>query len=181
MRLGRQVRGDGEALPRFTSARMGGHQPVVLEERHRGVGGAHPQALAHQREGHGVEDAIVLHVAVAVHGEAVPTAQIRGDGWKCSHQRLLYRKAIQRLLAGGAVHAKACFFEHPAPGLGVEIGQIAKLPDRQEVPLHVLHARFDDALLLRVGGRTGVDPESVALSTFGIGALHHRIVNRTLA
>jgi hypothetical protein len=47
-----------------------------------------------------------------------------------------------------------------------------KLAQGQEVALEVFDAGLDDALLLRVMRRAGVDLEAVAFGTLGIGALH---------
>ncbi len=93
---------------------------------------------------------------------------------------LLDGEARQRLLARGAVHAYARFLQHPATRLGVEIGEIAKRARGQEVALDVLDTRLDDPFLGRIGGRTRVDLEAVALGALGIRALHQRVARTRL-
>lgn len=72
-------------------------------------------------------------------------------GSQRAQQRLLDGEALERPLAGGAVNAFTGLDQDPFPRLGVEIGEIAEPARRQEVALHVLHARLDDALLGRIG------------------------------
>ena len=78
-RLGRQVIEYGNALARAKRPRMGRQMPVVLVQRHHGVGGTKPQRLAHQGEGRRVERAIVLNVTVAMQDHTVPGAKVRRD------------------------------------------------------------------------------------------------------
>ncbi len=170
--LGRQMIGDGAPLAGPAATGMDGHRLEVLIHRHHAVGGAQPQALAHQREGHRVEPALEAHVAVPMHRHLLPAAQIRRHRRQGQEQRALHREALQRPHPRRAVDALPGHLQDPRAHLGVEIRQIAEGAGRQEVALHVLHARFDDALLLRVPRRAGVDPEAVALRALGVGPLH---------
>ena len=47
----------------------------------------------------------------------------------------------------------------------------------QEVALHILHTRLNDALFGRIRWRTGLDPKAVAFGALRIGALYDRIVH----
>jgi hypothetical protein len=66
--------------------------------------------------------------------------------------------------------------QHPLPRLGVEVGQVAEAAGGQEVALEVFDPGLDDALLLWVVRRAGVDLEAVAFGAFGVGTLHQRVV-----
>lgn len=75
----------------------------------------------------------------------------------------------------GASGALPRHLEYPVAHLGVEVGHVPEAAGGQEVALHILHARFDDALLLRVPRWARVDAKAVALRTLGVGPLHFRI------
>ena len=69
-----------------------------------------------------------------MHARRLPDAEIRGNGWQGAQHSPLDLEAGQRRLAGGAVAAQTGLFHHPAPGLGVEIDQIAEWLQGQEWP-----------------------------------------------
>jgi len=175
-RLRWQVIALRHALARAQRAQVRAQVAVVFVERDAHVGGAQPQRPAHQRERRGVEAAVELHVAVAMHGDAVPAAQVGRDRGQAPHQRALEREQHQRLLARRAMHTPSRLLRHPHARLRVEVGHVAEAARGQEVALDVLHAGFDDALLLRIVRRAGVDLEAIALGAFGVGALHERVV-----
>lgn len=118
----------------------------------------------------------MLDVAVAVQHHAVPGPQVGRHRGQALEQRSLQRVQRQRLHARGAVHAHPGLVHRPLARLGVEVGQVAEGPRGQEVALDVLDAGFDDALLLRIVRRAGVDLEAVAFGAFGVGPLHQRVV-----
>lgn len=171
-----QMVGDGDPRTRAARSHVGGHPPIILVDRDRGVGSPQPQLLAHETEGHRVEGVRILHVAVAVHGDTTPMAEVRGDGGQRVHQRLLNLKTIEWTLARGAVNTATGFLQHPAADLGVQIGEIAELPQGQEVALDVLDAGLDDAPLLGVPRRAGIDEKTVTLRAFPVTALHQGVV-----
>jgi len=103
-----------------------------------------------------------------------------GNGGQGAHCGALEGKARQRCLAWGALTANAGFLQYPAPRLSIQIHHVAKLPERQKVALQVFDARLDDALLLRIVWRTGIDPEAIPLRTVCVGALHLRVVHAGL-
>jgi hypothetical protein len=76
--------------------------------------------------------------------------------------------------------AVAGFLHDPAFGLGIQIRQIAEFLERQEVALEVFDAGFDDALLLRVVRRTGIDAKPIAASGIGVGALGFGVMDTCL-
>lgn len=115
-------------------------------------------------------------MAVPVHTHPVPDAQVRRDGRQRLQEWLLQCKQRQGWLARGAVDALAGRLHHPRLGLGVEVGEVTELAQRQEVALDVLDAGFDDALLLRVVRRARVDLEAVAFGALGIRPLHDRVL-----
>jgi hypothetical protein len=136
--LWRQMVGDG--APLAGPAATGVAPPAgVLIHRHHAVGGAQPQALAHQREGHRVEPALEAHVAVPMHRHLVPGAQIRRHRRQQQEQRALHREALQRPHPRRAVDALPGHLQDPRAHLGVEVRHVAKAPGGQEVALHVLH------------------------------------------
>ena len=95
-----------------------------------------------------------------------------------TEQALLdFGKALERRFAGRAVDAVAGLVHHPRLQLAVGVIQIAEFAQRQETALDVFDARLDDAFLLRVAWRAGIDLEPVALGAFGIGPLHIRLVD----
>ena len=85
-------------------------------------------------------------VAVAVQHHAVPAAEVRRRRRQPAQQRPLQSEQPQRLLAHGAMHARAGLAHHPCSCLRVEVGQVAERARGQEVALDVLDAGFDDAL-----------------------------------
>ncbi len=183
--LGRQVVGDGAPLAGPAATGVDGDRLEVLIDGHHAVGGAQPEPFADERERHRVEPALEAHVAVPMHRHLLPAAQIRRHRRQRQEQRALHREALQRPHPRRAVDALPGHLQDPRAHLGVEVGQIAKAPGGQEVALHVLHARFDDAFhlhpmkldfmgtpVLRVARRAGIDPEAVALRALGVGPLH---------
>lgn len=67
--------------------------------------------------------------------------------------------------------ADAGFLRHPTFGLAVEVGQVTKGFEGEEVALQVFDARLDDALLLRIMRWTRINLEAVAFSAIGIRSL----------
>ena len=82
LRVRRQMIRHGEPRPGTTGPHVDGHAAVILVDRDRGVGGAQPQLLADQRKRHRIKRALILHMAVAVHGDTAPVAEVRRDGWQ---------------------------------------------------------------------------------------------------
>ena len=119
-------------------------------------------------------------VAIAVQHHPVPGAQVWRHGGQGLQERAFSVKQHQWLLARGAVYPGAGLRHDPGPGLGVEVSQIAERARGQEVGFEVFDPRLDDPFLLRVMGRTGVDLEAVTLGTFGVGALHQRVMTARL-
>lgn len=117
----------------------------------------------------------MLQVTVAMHARQMPDTKRRGNLWQRAHQRALQGEELQGFLTCRAVQALAGLAHDPVPGLGVQIGQTARLAQRQEVVLDIFDARLDDALLLWIVRRTGVDLEAIPFRALGVGALHDRI------
>ena len=105
---------------------MSGHQPIILEDRHRDVRGTHPQCLTDECKRRRIQHVIEFDVAIPMQLQAKPFAQIRGNIGQPTHQRLLDEKALQWLLSGGAMNANTGFFQHPAMSLLVQVGHIAE-------------------------------------------------------
>ena len=174
--IGRQVVAHGASFPGAAGPAVGRYRAELVVDRHHPVAGFEPQRFANQYPGYRVESPVELQVAIPVHTRLLPDAQVRGDGRQGAQYRPLDVEARQRRFARGAVTADSGFLHHPAPGLGVEIDQIAESLERQEVALHVFDAGFDDALLLGIVGRTRVDLETVAFGAVGVGSLHLGVI-----
>ena len=97
--------------------------------------GPQPQRLADQGERYRVEAAVELDVAIAMHAHATPGAKIGRDRRQGAQQRFLDGEQREWLRAGSAVDAHPRFRHHPLPGLGVEIGEIAKAAVGRKLPL----------------------------------------------
>lgn len=151
---------------------VGGDQLVRLVEAHHRVGRLQPQALAGQPERHRVVAALELDMGIAVDLDLGPHGQLRRHvRQRREHGLLALGEARQRLLPRRAVNAVAGLGRDPVLHLAVGVSKIAEFPQGQEAGLHVLYTGLDDALLLRVARRAGVDPEAVAFRAFGVGAL----------
>ena len=124
---------------RPTRRRVCGDETVILEDRHRMVGGAQPQRLADQGERRGVQAVVELDMAVAMQDQPMPRTQIGRDRRKRLHQRLLDGKQIEGSFTRRTVSTDARFFGDPAMRLRVQIRQVAKGARRQEVALEVLN------------------------------------------
>jgi hypothetical protein len=173
--IGRDVIAHGRSATR-RDARMAGDQFGRAIQVHQLVRSAQPQALAHEAERHRVQRAVELHVAIAVHADLGPGRKLRRDRGQAHEQAALGTgELFQRLTAGGAVAARAGRAEHPGVQLAIGIGQVAEGAQWHPAALDVLHARLDDALLLRIARRTGGDLEAIAFRTIGVGALYGRI------
>jgi hypothetical protein len=72
-------------------------------------------------------------------------------------------EALEGRFAGRAVDAIAGLSQHPLVQLPIGVCQVAEFTQWQEAALDVFDARFHDALLLRIPGRTRIDLESIAL------------------
>lgn len=107
LRFRRQVIAHRAALARTATARMGGDQPVVLVNGHGGIACAQPQGLTDQSERHRIQATIMGDMAVAMHCDAMPAAEIGRDGGQGLQQWLLDGEQIQRQAPGGAVDAAA--------------------------------------------------------------------------
>ena len=81
-------------------------------------------------------------------------------------------KRRQRPLMGGAVDTVAGRADDPLQQLAIGVGDVPKVPQRQEVVLDVLDPGLDDSLFLGVPWRTRGDEEAVALGYLGIGPLY---------
>ena len=165
---------------RSICAGMGRHSTMLVVERDHAVARFEPEALADQAPGDRVEGAFELDMAIPVHGGLRPDAEIGRDGRQGPQDGALEFETRERRFAGRAMAADAGLFEDPAFRLIVEVDQIAELPQRQKVALEVLDAGLDDALLLWIVWRAGVDAEAVAFGTVGVGALRLRIVRAGL-
>ncbi len=80
------------------------------------------------------------------------------------------------LLAGAAVDTVARLAEDPFAQLLISVGEAAKFTGGHEAPLEILDTRFHPAFLFRVPGRTGINPEAVALGILRVRTLSNRIV-----
>ena len=130
-RLGRQVLVDGAAAARSELSKMGGDEFVVAEQLHGGLGGAQPQALAHQTEAGGVVGLLELHVAVGVELDPCPHCEL---GWargkRAQELTLGLDETGQGLLVGGAVDPVAGGAEQPGAQLRIGVGEVAELAQR---------------------------------------------------
>ena len=156
---------------------MGGDEFVVAEQLHGGLGGAQPQALAHQTEAGGVVGLLELHVAVGVELDPCPHCELGwASGKRAQELTLGLDETGQGLLVGGAVDPVAGGAEQPGAQLGIGVGEVAELAQRYEGTLDVLHRGLHPALFFRVAHRAGLDLESVALGALRVGTLHHGVV-----
>lgn len=155
---------------------MGGHEFVLVEQLHDRVSGLYPQRLADQRERHRVKGLVMLDVSIAMNHGGGPCGQHRRHIGQRHQQRLLDGEAHQRLFAGRAVLTHAGLLHDPLAQLPVGIGEVTERTQWHEGLLDVLDSRLDDALLLRVVRRAGVDPEAVSLGQTGVGPLDLGVV-----
>lgn len=114
-------------------------------------------------------------MAVTVDDDFLPDGDHRRHVRQRHEQRLLDREARERLLVGRAVCACADLLQDPL-AQPIRIGQIPELAQRHEGFLDVFDVRLDDAFLLGIAWRTGVDLEAVGLGKRREGALYGRIV-----
>lgn len=87
------------------------------------------------------------------------------------------REALEGRFAGRAVDAIAGLFRHPFVQLPIGVCQVAEFTQWQVAALDVFAARFHDALLLRIPGRTRIDLESIDLRALAMRALYFRLVH----
>ncbi len=74
----------------------------------------------------------------------------------------------------------AGFSHHPGLQLAVRVCQSAELAQGQKAALDIFDAGLDDALLLRIAWRAGIDLEAIAFGALGIGPLHLRLIETGL-
>lgn len=118
----------------------------------------------------------MLDVSVTMNGDRGPCGELRRYIGQRRQQRLLDGGARQGLFACRAVFTNTGFLHDPFAQLPVGIRRITERAQRHEGLLDVFDARFNDAFLLRVVRRTGIDPETVSVSEACVGTLDFGIV-----
>jgi len=99
---------------------------------------------------HAIPAALPGHEAVAAHPTLLAQEGLDALGRRQRQQvRRFAEEAIERALAGGAVHADVGHAVHPGVRLVVEIHAVLEFHRRPEVVLHVLDAALDAPFRLR--------------------------------
>lgn len=159
------------ALPR-----MGRDELVLVVQLDDRVSGLQPEGFADQCIRRRVQRVTVDDVSVAVDADFLPDGDHRRHVRQRREQRALDAEARERLLVGRAVRARAGLLHDPLAKLPIGVGQVPELAQRHEGLLDVFDARLDDAFLLGIAWRAGVDLEAVRFGECCVGTLYGWIV-----
>src|SRR2546426_969971 len=130
-----------------------GHEAPAMDDLQASASPRHLDRLADQREGDRV--AIRLEANEVILGDAPGLAGLQAEpGLAAGGDQLapLAGEAVRGTLMRGAVNADVRDFDLPLAELFPEILLVDEGAPRKEVPLEVLHPRFDLALRLRAVG-----------------------------